>query len=187
MAVSKLASGLNYLAGYKRGKHESLNHSNFRGFKVGAVVYSNLKSMKQAFGVKNLRDLESEVDRFDVGSVTAEWYNIEEGYSWSAYLWEGAFRVGTSAYRLFCKTVEEVACGRLPALSAPPKTRYIGYMENTVFTPYASVPTKLHLLMVPEYRVALAHYWYTHQPERPYDFLSFYYWLDRCENDGSDY
>ena len=41
--------------------------------------------------------------------------------------------------------------------------------------------------MVPEYRVALAHYWYTRQPERPYKFLSFYYWIDRCENDGSDY
>ena len=106
MAVSKLASGLNYLAGYKRGKHESLDHSNFRGFRVGAVVYSNLKSMKQAFGVKNLRDLESEVNRFDVGSVAAEWYNIEEGYFWSAYLWKGAFRVGTC--RLVCKTVEEV-------------------------------------------------------------------------------
>ena len=109
MAVSKLVSGLDYIAGYKRGKRESLDRNNFRGFKVGDLVYSNLKLLKQAFGVNNLRDLESEVNRFDVGSVTAEWYNTEEGYFWGAYLWKGAFRVGTSADRLVCKAAEEVA------------------------------------------------------------------------------
>jgi len=109
MTVSKLVSGLDYIAGYKRGKRESLDLNNFKGFKVGALVYSNLKLLKQVFGVKNLRDLEFEVKRFDVGSVTAEWYNIEESYYWGAYLWNGAFRVGTSADRLVCKAVEEVA------------------------------------------------------------------------------
>jgi hypothetical protein len=54
---------------------------------------------------------------------------------------------------------------------------------------YTPLPTKLHLLKVPEYRVELAHYWFTHtsKPEHPHNFLSFYYWIDRCENDGSDY
>jgi hypothetical protein len=109
MTVSKLVSGLNYIAGYKRGKHESLDRNNFKGFNVGECVDSDLKSLKASFGVNNLRDLESEVDRFDVGSVTAEWFNYEGDYHWGAYLWKGAFRVGSSADRLVCNVVEEVA------------------------------------------------------------------------------
>lgn len=109
MFVSKLVSGLNYIAGYKRGKHESLDLNNFKGFKVGECVYSDLKSLKASFGVNNLRDLESEVDRFDVGPVTAEWFSYDGDYHWSAYLWNGAFRVGTSGDRLVCDVVEEGA------------------------------------------------------------------------------
>jgi hypothetical protein len=44
--------------------------------------------------------IEFEADRLEGGSVTAEFRNVEEGYMWGAYLWNGAFRVGTSADRL---------------------------------------------------------------------------------------
>lgn len=100
VTVSKLASGLVFLAGYRRRGYELLDSNRFVGFKVGELAYSNLKLLKQAFGVKNLRDLEAEVDRLELGSITAEWYNNEEGYFWGSYLWNGAFRVGTSADKL---------------------------------------------------------------------------------------
>jgi hypothetical protein len=51
---------------------------------------------------------------------------------------------------------------------------------------YTPLPTKLPILSVPEYRVALAFYWYD-EARRPHNFLALYYWIDRCENDGSDY
>lgn len=100
VTVSKLVSGLVFNAGYRRRGNDLLDSNRFVGFKVGDLVYSNLKLLKQAFGVKNLRDLEAEVDRLELGSITAEWYNNEEGYFWGSYLWNGAFRVGTSADRL---------------------------------------------------------------------------------------
>jgi hypothetical protein len=109
VTVSKLTAGWNYLAGYRRRGADNLDTNMFVCFKVGDLVYSNLKLLKQAFGVKNLRDLEAEADRLEFGSITAEWYNTEEGYFWGAYLWNGAFRVGTSADRLVCSIVEEVA------------------------------------------------------------------------------
>ena len=109
MPVSKLTVGWTYLAGYRRRDADSLDTNMFVCFKVGDLVYSNLKLLKQAFGVKNLRDLETEVDLLELGSITAEWYNTEEGYFWGAYLWKGAFRVGTSGDRFVCKAVEEVA------------------------------------------------------------------------------
>jgi hypothetical protein len=98
--VSKLASGLVFLAGYRRRGVDLLDSNCFVGFKVGDNVYSNLKLLKKAFGVSNLKELEFEADRLELGTVTAEWYNNEEGYFWGAYLWEGSFRVGTSADKL---------------------------------------------------------------------------------------
>lgn len=100
VTVSKLVSGLVFNAGYRRRGADLLDSNRFVGFKVGDLVYSNLKLLKQAFGVKNLKDLEFEVDRLELGSITAEWYNNEEGYFWGSYLWNGAFRVGSSADRL---------------------------------------------------------------------------------------
>ncbi len=95
--ISNLYSGEVVNAGYKRG---GLDANRFVGFKVGDNVFSNLKLLKQAFGVSNLKDLESEVDRLEQGSITAEFYATEEQYFWGSYLWNGAFRVGTSADRL---------------------------------------------------------------------------------------
>jgi hypothetical protein len=100
VAVSNLYSGNVVRAGYLRRGCGVLDSNRFVGFKVGDLVYSNLKLLKQAFGVKNLKDLEAEVDRLELGSITAEWFNTEERYFWGSYLWNGAFRVGTSADRL---------------------------------------------------------------------------------------
>ena len=98
--VSNLHSGEVVTAGYVRRGIDNRDLNRFVGFKVGDNVFSNLKIAKQSFGVSNLKELEFEADRLEQGSVTAEFYDTEEGYFWAAYLWNGAFRVGTSADRL---------------------------------------------------------------------------------------
>jgi len=95
--VSNLSSGQVVNAGYKRG---GLDANRFVGFKVNDMFFSDLKLLKNHFGVRNLKELEFEADRQELGSITAEWFNIEERYFWGSYLWNGAFRVGTSADRL---------------------------------------------------------------------------------------
>ena len=100
VTVSKLYSGQVVAAGYRRRGADLIDNNRVVGFKVGDLVYSNLKLLKQAFGVKNLKQLEFEADRLELGSVTAEFYDVEDGYFWGSYLWNGAFRVGTSADRL---------------------------------------------------------------------------------------
>jgi len=98
--ISNLFSGEVVTAGYKRRDRNFIDANRFVGFKVGDNVYSNLKLLKQSFGVTNLKELEFEADRLELGSVTAEFYATEEGYFWGSYLWNNAFRVGTSADRL---------------------------------------------------------------------------------------
>lgn len=98
--VSNLYSGEVVIAGYKRGGRDLTDPNRFVGFKVGDNVFSNLKLAKQSFGVSNLKELEFEADRLEQGSVTAEFYDTEGQFFWAAYLWNGAFRVGTSADRL---------------------------------------------------------------------------------------
>ena len=107
MHISKLTKGLTVRAGYKRGTREFIDANTFTGFKVDNVHYHNLKTLKACFDVKNLRDLEGEAEFNDLGSVTAEFYNENEGYPWAAYLWGGAFRVGTSADRLFIDNIDQ--------------------------------------------------------------------------------
>lgn len=102
--VSNLYSGEVVTAGYKRGDRNFTDANRFVGFKVGEQVYSNLKLLKQAFGVSNLKDLEFETERLELGSVTAEFFACDEEYFWGSYLWNGAFRVGTSADRLALAT-----------------------------------------------------------------------------------
>ena len=89
--ISTIHSGETVKAGYKQNIDENL----FLGFKVEDQLFTNLKQLKQFFEVKNLREIESKLDR-----VTAEFRNVEDDYLWGAYLWNGAFRVGTSADRL---------------------------------------------------------------------------------------
>ncbi len=84
-SVSNLQSGQTLLAGYKRSTREFIDGNFFFGFKLG---------------VKNLREIEFEADRLELGSVTAEFRAVDGEYLWGAYLWNGAFRVGTSADRL---------------------------------------------------------------------------------------
>jgi hypothetical protein len=91
-------------AGYKR-RHLNIDTNNFLGFKLNGRNFSTLNELKQSYGVRNLKELEFETDRLELGSVTAEFYNTDGNYLWGAYLWNGAFRVGTSADRLVLKAV----------------------------------------------------------------------------------
>jgi len=95
--ISNIESGRVYQAGYIRGQRNFMDANRFVGFKIGEQFYSNLKLLKQAFGVGNLRDLEFEIDRLELGSVTAEFFNTEEQYFWAAYVYSGKFCVGSSA------------------------------------------------------------------------------------------
>lgn len=97
--IANLESGQTVQAGYKR--RELLVDANFFfGFKVNDQWFANLKQLKQFLGVKNLREIEFEADRLELGSVTAEFRDVDGEFLWGAYLWNGAFRVGTSADRL---------------------------------------------------------------------------------------
>ena len=98
--VNNLECGNVYRAGYKRGDRDFTDSNRFVGFKVNGCFYTNLKQLKANFGVSNLKELEFEADRLELGSVTAEFFNTEERYFWGAYVWNGAFRVGSSADRL---------------------------------------------------------------------------------------
>lgn len=98
--VANLQSGQVVRAGYKRGKMDYSDANRFVGFKVGDLHFNNLKELKEATDARTLSDIEVQCDGIHQPSATAEWYNVEEGYFWAAYLWNGAFRVGTSADRL---------------------------------------------------------------------------------------
>jgi hypothetical protein len=98
--VANLISGNVYRAGYKRGERDYTDSNRFLGFKVGDCLFFNLKQLKAHFGVRNLRDLEFETDRIELGSVTAEWFNCDDRYFWAAYLSNGTFCMGTSADKL---------------------------------------------------------------------------------------
>ena len=102
VTVSNLYSGQVVAAGYRRRGADLIDNNRVVGFKVGDLQYSNLKLLKQAFGVKNLKQLEFEIDRLELGTVTAEFQNVSDTdcYFWGAYLWNGCFRVGSSADRL---------------------------------------------------------------------------------------
>ena len=95
--ISNIEPGRVYNAGYIRGERNFIDQNRFVGFKVGEQTFSNLKLAKQAFGVRNLRDLEFEIDRLELGTFTAEFYSTEGNYFWAAYLWNGGLKVGTSA------------------------------------------------------------------------------------------
>ena len=100
VTASSIYSGQVVKAGYIRRNNDFVDPNRFVGFKVGGNVYSNLKLLKTAFGVSNLRDLEAEADRLELGSVTAEFYDTDAQFFWASYLWNGSFRVGSSADRL---------------------------------------------------------------------------------------
>ena len=103
--VSNLSSGEVVKAGYVRRDIDNCDTNRFVGFKVDGMFFSDLKLLKQHFGVRNLKELEFETDRLQLGSVTAEWFNCDENYFWGSYLWSGAFRVGSSADKLVLRNV----------------------------------------------------------------------------------
>jgi hypothetical protein len=95
--VSNLYSGEIVTAGYIRGQRNFTDANEFLGFKVGSLFFTNLKQLKENFGVSNMKELEFEAERLELGSVTAEFFNVDEQYTWAAYLWNGGFKVGSSA------------------------------------------------------------------------------------------
>jgi hypothetical protein len=102
--VSNLLPNEFVKAGYTRRGVKMLDLNRFHGFKVGELRFTNVKDLKKFFGVRNLRDLEFELDRLQMGSCTIEFECIEERYTenwrWAGYLYAGKFCVGTSADRL---------------------------------------------------------------------------------------
>ena len=98
--VANLIHGDICRAGYKRGERDFTDIQRFVCFKIGEQTFSNLKLLKQALGVTNLRDLETKADELDLGSITAEFYDLEGKFFWAAYIWNGSFRVGSSADKL---------------------------------------------------------------------------------------
>ena len=100
ITVATLAPKQTVSAGYRRRRTDSLDTNRFDGFKVGELKFNNLKVLKAHFGVKTLSELEFEIDRLELGSVYAEFHNPEGNYYWAAYLYNGSFRVGSSADKL---------------------------------------------------------------------------------------
>jgi hypothetical protein len=108
LTVANLRAGNVVRAGYVRGQRDMTDANRFIGFKVGDQYFSKLQDLKEFFGVRNLKELEFETDRLNrLGSVTAEFQNVADTdcYCWGAYLWNGCFRVGTSADRLVLRAV----------------------------------------------------------------------------------
>jgi hypothetical protein len=100
ITINNLSSGQIVRSGYKRGERDFTDDNRFVQFKIGDARFFTLAEVKKALNVTNLRDLEAEADKRELGSVYAEWINCDEGHHWSAYLWKGAFRCGSSADRL---------------------------------------------------------------------------------------
>ena len=106
ITVATLAPKQTVAAGYIRRRNgfndglDELDTNRFDGFKVGELKFDNLKVLKAHFGVKTLSELEFEIDRLELGSVYAEFHNPEGNYYWAAYLYNGSFRVGSSADKL---------------------------------------------------------------------------------------
>jgi hypothetical protein len=98
-------------AGYTRRGVKMLDLNRFHGFKVGELRFTNVKVLKKFFGVRNLRDLEFELDRLKMGSCTIEFECVEDRYTeswrWAGYLYQGCFRVGSSADRLVLKFLDQ--------------------------------------------------------------------------------
>jgi hypothetical protein len=99
LTINNLSSGKICRAGYKRGDRDFTDDNQFVSFTIGGHSFFDLKQIKGFLGVSNLRDLEAKATELDL-AVYAQWINCDEGHHWSAYLWNGAFRCGSSADRL---------------------------------------------------------------------------------------
>ncbi len=95
MKVSTLVSGTPVQAGYRNW----FTHCEFVGFELthNGTRFSTFKALKAETGCRNLSELEALADSQDNSSVYATFRDTEDGDTWSAYLWQGRWRVGTSA------------------------------------------------------------------------------------------
>jgi hypothetical protein len=102
VTTATLRSGQVVKAGYKRSSFTAMDENRFVGFTVGSLYFNTLRDLKGYFGAPNLRALEFEANQQGFGSLTADFQCVSEQdpYFWSAYLYDGSFRVGTSGDRL---------------------------------------------------------------------------------------
>lgn len=97
--LASLTAGQAVKAGY-RGWHTPCK---FLGFSDNAEAYSQtpafdtLADLKAAKAARNAAELEQLQNQ---ANFYALFRDIEDGTTWGAYLWKGAWRVGTSADRL---------------------------------------------------------------------------------------
>jgi len=52
---------------------------------------------------------------------------------------------------------------------------------------YTPIQSNLPYLKVPENRLNLAFNWYQRHEDHPLNFPCYAYWIQLCENDGTDY
>lgn len=105
LSVTNLSAGQVVLAGYNYRGEPSVDQNRFLGFKFNDTWFSTLMHLKEFLGSKSLRELETEAKLRGNDSITAEFRNVEGDYLWGAYLWNGSFKVGTSADRLVLQVV----------------------------------------------------------------------------------
>jgi hypothetical protein len=101
--IASLTAGQAIKAGY-RGWHTPCE---FLGFSDNTKAYSEtpafntLADLKTAKGARNAAEIEQLQDQASYGhSFYALFRDLEDGTTWAAYLWKGAWRVGSSADRL---------------------------------------------------------------------------------------
>lgn len=105
MKLSNLAPGQTVLAGYIRGDRRFFDEAVFLGAawapsaSTVPVRGETVSQMKEAAGHTNLKALEAALKE-EGCTAYAVFQDPEDGSTWAAYLWEGAWRVGSSADRL---------------------------------------------------------------------------------------
>jgi hypothetical protein len=98
MKLSQLSAGTSIQAGYRNW----FTTCQFLGFSFkyeGPIVASSLKELKAQTGCRNLAQLEA-LGGLDETGIYAVFADAEGGDTWRSYLWQGAWRVGSSADRL---------------------------------------------------------------------------------------
>ena len=90
--------------GYSRGGFFAGGLNRFEGFTVGDAEFGTLKEVKAYLGERTMRNLECKANSLGT-SVRAKFYDYEAEFLWEAYIWGGAFRLGSSADRLQFKEV----------------------------------------------------------------------------------
>ena len=98
MKLSQLTAGTVIQAGYRNW----YTPCEFLGFSFkhdGPIVAGTMKELKGQTGCSNLRELEALGALGETG-LYAVFRDVQDGDRWMAYLWQGAWRVGTSADRL---------------------------------------------------------------------------------------